>query len=90
MSETVTHELKTIPPYFSLVQRGIKNFELRKDDRGFRVGDLLWLREYYPETKQYSGSDCMRRIDYILRDFDGIQEGYCILSISIPENDNPF
>ncbi len=39
------HELKTWPEYFDLTWRGLKNFEIRKDDRGFAVGDTLTLIE---------------------------------------------
>ena len=40
-----THELKTRAEWFDLVATGAKPFELRRDDRGFEVGDELWLRE---------------------------------------------
>ena len=32
------HMLKTVQPFFDLVNKGIKNFEFRRDDRGFEVG----------------------------------------------------
>lgn len=35
------HELKTRAVYFDAVQRGEKNFEVRKNDREFAVGDVL-------------------------------------------------
>lgn len=82
MSEHKTHELKTIPPYFEAVQRGIKRFEVRINDRAYKVGDILFLREYLPETKKYTGRDCYREIDYILDDaFVGLLPGYVVLGI---------
>lgn len=37
------HRLKLNDRYFDAVANGIKTFEIRKDDRGFRVGDTLLL-----------------------------------------------
>lgn len=43
-----THELKCWPQYFRYVAEGLKNFEIRKNDREFKVGDRLTLREFTP------------------------------------------
>lgn len=51
-----THELKILPQYFKAVQNGSKTFELRKNDRRFKVGDTLILREWHPsdeDMKEY-------------------------------------
>lgn len=90
MSETKVHELKTIPPFFEEVMAGTKTFELRKNDRGFRVGDVLILKEYFPDSKAYSGLETRRQITYVLRDFQGLETGYVILGIKPDENDIPF
>jgi hypothetical protein len=75
-----THELKCWPEFFSLIVNGIKTFDLRRDDRGYEVGDLLVLREYDQVSQRYN-RDHTVRVDYILRDFAGLMPGYCILSI---------
>ena len=41
----MVHELKTDPAVFKAVSEGRKNFEIRKNDRNFQVGDELWLKE---------------------------------------------
>lgn len=41
-----THTIKTAPEHFQALLDGTKTAELRKDDRGFAVGDVLVLREY--------------------------------------------
>lgn len=76
-----THELKCASIYISDIAKRKKNFELRFDDRVFEVGDKLWLRDYDKETGLYSGRDIFRKITFILRDFPGLEKGYCILSI---------
>lgn len=58
-------ELKITPKYFEAQRRGVKSFEIRKNDRGYRVDDVLWLEEYDPEKKQYTGHTLKRKITYI-------------------------
>jgi len=41
----MNYELKTDPEVFKASIEGRKTYELRKDDRGFKVGDTLTLRE---------------------------------------------
>ncbi|KIL42188.1 hypothetical protein SD70_02630 [Gordoniibacillus kamchatkensis] len=72
------HELKTGPGYYREVASGRKKFEVRKNDRDFKVGDLLWLREYDPATG-YTGEETGRFIVYILNDPQFVKEGYVIL-----------
>lgn len=61
----MVHELKTWPQYFEAVSSGVKRFEIRKDDRGFKVGDTLRLLEFDPETKAYSGRSCEVCVTYL-------------------------
>jgi len=74
------HELKTHTEYFEQVWSYKKHFELRKDDRQFEVGDRLKLVEYFPKTKHLERY-CIVEVTYILRDFPGLEAGYCIMSI---------
>lgn len=76
------HELKILPEYYNAVRSGEKKFELRRDDRGFAVGDRLHLRKWNPEGG-YTGEVIMTDITYILRGVPryGLCDGYCILSL---------
>jgi len=75
------HELKCWPVYFSAVLRGDKTFEVRKDDRGFKVGDTLWLREWHPE-KGYTGAELRKRVTYALSGTSlGIAMGYIVMGL---------
>ena len=75
------HELKILPQYFEEVWNGNKTFELRKDDRDYKIGDTLRLLEFDYGT--YTGRECNRTILYILRDADqyGLKEDFVILAI---------
>ena len=75
------HDLKTIQPYFNDVRTGVKCFELRKDDRGFAVGDVLNLAEYV--NGALTGAVITAKVIYLLRDAPqfGLMPGYVILGI---------
>lgn len=82
------HELKTVYPYFSQVWYGDKNFEIRKNDRNFKKGDRLILREYdkEKESKPYSGRCIFCKIDCILiseNTFIGLSEDYLVMKITV-------
>ncbi|RKJ45990.1 DUF3850 domain-containing protein, partial [Butyricicoccus sp. 1XD8-22] len=49
------HELKIYPEYFKEVICGKKTFEIRRNDRGYKVGDILSLKEFDPKTNEYTG-----------------------------------
>lgn len=71
------HELKILPEYFEAVTKGKKTFELRLNDRNFKVGDYLALNEY---NGNYTGRSCVVYVDYILH-HEALETGYVILSI---------
>jgi len=68
-----------LPHYFDAVEKGIKTFELRKNDRDFQVGDYLMLNEW---KQGYTGRKLTRKITYILHGGSyGLRKGYVILGI---------
>lgn len=77
------HELKTWPDPFEAVWMGSKKAEFRKDDRGFRVGDGLTLKEWVPESENYTGREIYACITDLRRGPQfGIPEGFVMLSVS--------
>jgi hypothetical protein len=60
------HELKIWPEYFYPVSKGIKTFEVRKNDRGIKVGDVLKLREWNDKLRQYTGQEVQMKVTYML------------------------
>ena len=59
------HQLKTWPPSFVDVAECRMNFQIRRDDRGFKVGDHLVLREYDPDRQEHTGRQVERKITCI-------------------------
>jgi len=83
-----THHLKTWPEYFKAIKDGIKTFELRKNDRDFKVGDLLVLEEIdEPDsfTGKYTGNAISVRVTYIIKGpMFGLAERWCIMAFGDP------
>jgi len=79
------HELKTVNPYFTDVYNGYKKFEIRKNNRDFKVGDILWLREYTLKSGFYSGRSVLCNVGYIIPagELEGLSPEYCAMGIDI-------
>ena len=72
------HELKCWRPYFLEIASGRKTFEIRRDDRGFQVGDTLMLIEWDEATSKRTGYFLTATVGYVLRaplPFDPSGEG---------------
>ena len=78
----MNHYLKTINPYFEMSWKRLKTFEIRKNDREFKVGDMVQLQEFDSETNKYSGRELIGSIDYILNDFPALKKGYVVFSLT--------
>ncbi|HCT8905282.1 TPA: DUF3850 domain-containing protein [Enterococcus faecalis] len=76
-TEPAIHELKILPEYFEAVVSGNKCFEIRKNDRNYKKGDILRLNEY--QDGQYTGDVHVAEITYIT-DY-AQQDGYVVLGI---------
>jgi len=83
LSRVGTHVLKTWPEYFEAVYFGDKTFEVRFDDRDYKVGDTLVLREWDPKTKEYSGRHLEVRVTYLMKgdEFDFLKSGVVVMGI---------
>ena len=78
-SDMTVHQLKSWPLFYKAIADGSKMFDIRKNDRDFRVGDEIQFEEYTLSTGSYSGRVSRKVVRYMLVDFDGIKDGYCIL-----------
>jgi len=63
------HELKTWKNFFDAILDGRKPFDVRKNDRDFKVGDIIIFREWNTIKVDYTGRECKRRVTYILFGF---------------------
>ncbi len=75
------HEIKLYSCYFDDVLSGKKSFELRKNDRDYYEGDYLILKEI--DNEGLTGRQLKVEVSYLLQDYDGLLDGYCILGIKL-------
>jgi len=76
------HELKTWREYFEEVFTGCKNFEIRINDRDFKKGDTLILKEWDNFRKTFTGRKLTRNVTYIFEgDSFGLEKGFVVMSI---------
>ena len=76
------HDLKCWPSLWEAIADGRKTFEWRRDDRGFAVGDQLVLREWDPETQEYTRRHITVDVTYCLHGpVFGIPDGFALMSI---------
>lgn len=82
------HELKVAIKYADAILSGEKSFEVRKNDRGFKVGDeivfsVVTNKGYFVgEAARHPLNGTVYRIDYVLDDFEGLAQKYVAFSIS--------
>lgn len=62
-----TVEKKIWSAYFDAVANGDKNFELRLADWSIEVGDTLILKDWNPQTKEYTGRQIERTVTYLIK-----------------------
>lgn len=74
-----THKLKITPQYYKEVANGTKTFEIRKNDRDYQTGDIVILREYNEDTKDYTGNELSFKIGFVT-DYEQT-DGYVVFSI---------
>ncbi|MFT5669070.1 MAG: hypothetical protein ACI9DK_003281 [Vicingaceae bacterium] len=81
-SNNMKHLLKILPEYFEEVVKGTKTFEVRKNDRGFKVGDILELAEYCHSIQSFTGRFCEKKVSYILEGGSfGIEKGFVVMGL---------
>lgn len=92
----IIHELKTWPSQYVAVtgyadepagvmipeRRHPKKHEVRRADRDYRVGDILHLREWNPDTQTYTGRQAWFDVTHITAPGTfGLPPDLCVMSI---------
>lgn len=85
------HELKCWPEQFAAVVSGSKKHEVRKNDRDFKVGQYLRLKEFIPGhgtsdfkwvPEEFTGATTLVRVTHITKGGTfGLPEDLCVMSI---------
>ena len=87
---TLTHELKCWPEQYQAIVDRRKTFEVRKTDRAFQTGDVLWLREYEPDKsltkfgRGYTGRELKAEVMFLMLPGQfGLGPDVCVMSIRV-------
>lgn len=76
------HELKVAGIHFPALRAGRKKFEYRLNDRDYKVGDYLLLREL-TELMVFTGKWLLFQVEYILDDsWYSMPKNHMVLSLS--------
>lgn len=77
------HQIRLAGNYFNDVEAGIKSFDLRKNDHHYKTGDILEFLEF--AEGRNTGRLIRAEVTYILEDYTGLEDGYCIMAIKVLE-----
>lgn len=75
-----TKQLRMASSYYDDILNGNLTFWFCKDDH-FHIGDSLDLMEF--KEGRHTGRTIQTEITYILNDYTGLEDGYCVLSIKV-------
>lgn len=101
LDDVTVHHLKTWPKSFQAIVDLVKRHDIRRNDRDFKVGDLVVLWEYIPSVSEqelpeswgplarghYTGRCEVREISYVTEGGEyGLPFDRCVLSIRQPRD----
>lgn len=74
------HCVKILPENFENVLSKKMSFQIRKDDREYKLGDCMYLQEF---IEDYTGRSLPVKINHILKENEGLRDGYVLLNIEV-------
>jgi hypothetical protein len=75
------HHLKCWPASYDEVVSNRKRFDIRVNDRDFRVGDTLSLERWDPDAQAYTGEHVRRVVTCIVQGEYGLPSNLCVMSL---------
>lgn len=79
------HDLKAHQDSFALLSLRKSEVQLRKNDRGYAVGDTCIFYEYDPERKIFLGRHTVEiPIVTVLEKHEGLTLGWCLIVLAVP------
>ena len=79
------HQIRLGASFFEDACSNIKSFELRKNDRNYKKGDILELMEF--ADGRNTGRMVRKLVTYILEDYTGLEDGFCIMATALVNKD---
>ena len=79
------HQIRLGASFFEDAASNEKCFELRKNDRNYKKGDILELMEF--ADGRNTGRTIRKLVTNILEDYTGLEDGFCIMGTALI-NDN--
>ena len=76
------HQLECEAQHFEDIINNLKGFEVRKNDRDYKVNDFIGLNELTPDNKSYTERWTLVKISYIFSNTDFLKDGYVILGLT--------
>lgn len=73
------HRIRIGKTFFEDAASGRKPFTIRKNDRGYKVGDILEKMEFNDGV--FTGRTLKQEVTYLLEDYTGLVDGYCIMGV---------
>lgn len=75
------HIIKIEPQYFKKAAADLKPWEIRVNDRDYKSGDILVLKEWDPDKKEFTGKILIRRITEVFKDLPYLPNDVVIMTI---------
>lgn len=75
------YQIRTGTTVFNDICNGERTFDIQKNDIKYKKGDSLEMMEF--SNGKYTGRTARVLVTYVLEDYTGLKEDYCILALKI-------